>query len=69
MRKDLALELADGQLSEGAREAQRLVPKFDDKRDVTLFERQRGRLPATFGGTLRFAESPTRNGLVMIPLE
>merc|ERR1719243_321861 len=38
-------ELAGEQLEEKARKAQQAVPSFEDRRDVTLFTRQRGRLP------------------------
>ena len=43
-------ELAGMELSEDARKKQREVPVYEDTRDVTLFERQRGRLPAQRDG-------------------
>ena len=43
----------------GARMAQQAVPSFEDRRDVTLFTRQRGRLSEPM-----FSRTPIKNGFV-----
>eukprot|EP00966_Prymnesium_polylepis_P289976 6698308-Prymnesium_polylepis.1 len=39
-------ELAEAQILEEQQKTQRAVPSFSDHRDVTMFTRQRGKLPA-----------------------
>ena len=62
-------ELAGNELSEAARKTQTAVPKYEDKRDVTLFTRQRGRLPAQReGDKLDYRGLLHRDGSVLTAL-
>ena len=62
-------ELAANELSEAARKTQTAVPKYEDKRDVTLFTRQRGRLPAQReGDKLDYRGLLHRDGSVLTAL-
>merc|ERR1719313_1181599 len=62
-------ELAEATLGEQARESQKSVPTYVDHRDVTLFTRQRGRLPAQReGDSLDYRGLLHRDGSVLSAL-
>ena len=62
-------ELAAERLTESAHERQRAVPAYEDARDVTLFTRQRGRLPAQRDGdVLDYRGLLHRDGSVLTAL-